>query len=316
MGIFAPHSALQYATDVEDIMGNGQDKRTDDWLKEVTFPRGKKSASDALWDAFAHPSIDNFLKLLDVSAVDQVERGLKNIFGKAIDQTKSDVEQRVSDPTLRSASLDDLSRMKGEMEKKTTFAFKSIYSLGDLSKLTQPIPDSVLKATVEKDKAGKKDDETAILQGPEPKTVIDSRYRFFDRPRFTLQLGGVDKAMEKGDAKELRLQKIGLTWRIAEMTSLEEPAKADPEGGSGESPAGQHEVVAGESNAVQKSDLTIGLSANDLVPGKSKNQPSLELDLNYKMQIGNRAVIELGADDRFGHGIRDLKLTFNFKVDF
>lgn len=296
-------------------MGNG-DKKTDDWLKDVTFSKGKERGSDALWDAFAHPSFDNFLKLFNVTATNQVEPELKNFFGKAIVQTRSDVERRVSDPALRSASLDDLSRMKDEMTKKTTFAFRSIYSLGDLPKLAQPIPDDVLKVALEKGKAGHKDDETAILEGPQPKMVIDSQYRFFDRPRFTLQLGGVEKAVNKGDPKELRLQKVGLTWRIAEMTTLEKPEKPDPEGGGEEAAPGQHDVVTGGPKAVQKSDLTIGLSANDLVPGKSKNQPSLSLDLNYKMQIGNRAVVELGSDDRFGHGIRDLNLTFNLGFDF
>jgi hypothetical protein len=160
------------------------------------------------------------------------------------------------------------------------------------------------------------------MQGPEPKTIIDSRYHFFDRPRFNLQLGGIDKAVSKGDPHELRLDKIEFDWRIGEVETIEKPVAVgkklpgpdNPEGE--ESGAGQHDTAGGASKLLQKSDLTLKLSANDLVPGTTKNKPYLEARIDYKLQLGNRAVIELGTDDKFGHGIRDLKLTFGLKIDF
>lgn len=303
-------------------MGDQSDKQTEDWLKDVTFPRGKQSSGEALLNEFGHPSVDNFLKLLDVTTVDQVENSLKRLFGLAINQTKKDVELRVSDPTMQAAAIDDLTRMDQEMRTKTDFTFKNIFSIGDLAKLTQPLPDNVLKTALQKkDKDNR--DETATMEGPQPQMTIDTTYRFFERPRFTLQLGGVEKAVAKADPKDLTLNKVGLSWRIAEVKSTEKQASAigktpEPQGGGKEEPTGGAKdlTINPIPELVQKSDLEIGLFGNNLWSGKGGNKPALEMNLDYKLQIGNRAVLELGTDDSFGHGIRDLKLTFGFKVDF
>jgi hypothetical protein len=299
-------------------MGGKPDKKDDqkelDWLKDVTFPKGKEKPSDALWNAFKSPGWDSILHLFDVTGVDQVERGLKRIYGKAIDQTRQDIERTESDPLLKQTALDDLSAMKGEMERRTTFAFKSIFSLGDLPNLEKPIPPLNLKLAMEK-KTGQTE-RHAQLSGPESEMIFDTKYSFFKTPKFKIDVGGVEKAFKSGKASDLSLKKVELSWRIAEATTYEKPTSKphEPEPEE-EVPPSTGEHVATGSKIFQRSALDLSLSANDLGDQKKGHRPYLSLDAGYDLHIGSRTLIRLGLDKQFG-AKDDLKLTFSAGIAF